>query len=254
MTNVVNRNAVNRDTLKRDTLKRDTLDRDTLDTAVAPDVQARGGRLTMPRSRGAASGLVVLALGAWGAAAPFVAPSLGMSYSLGSDWTVGRGWLEVLPGVVAIVGGLLLLTSRNRITGMLGGWLAAAAGAWFVIGRALAGPLGLGDVGTPVGDTEAQQAWVELAYFSGVGVLLVLFAAMALGRLSVRSVRDVEFVQRPVRRHDVAAPAAPATTVAAPAAAAPIEDARTEVIRDERPRRGGWRAALRGRSTADTTR
>ena len=44
------------------------------------------------------------------------------------------GWLEVLPGVVAVVGGLLLVRSRNRATAMLGGWLSVVAGAWFVVG------------------------------------------------------------------------------------------------------------------------
>ena len=62
-------------------------------------------------------------------------------------WTAARGWLEVLPGVATAVGGFLLLSSRNRFTAMLGAWLTVFAGAWFVVGRALAGPLGLGDVG-----------------------------------------------------------------------------------------------------------
>ena len=48
----------------------------------------------------------------------------------------------MLPGVVTVVGGLLLFGSRNGATAMLGGWLAVVAGAWFVVGRAFAGPLG----------------------------------------------------------------------------------------------------------------
>ena len=88
--------------------------------------------------------------------------------------------------------------SRNRATAMLGGWITVLAGAWFVVGRALAGPLGLGDVGTPVAVVESKSVVLELSYFYGLGALIIFLGAVALGRLSVRSVRDVEFAQRPV--------------------------------------------------------
>jgi hypothetical protein len=162
------------------------------------DTPHRGGRLRMRRSRGAASGLLLIVLGAWGAAVPFVGPTFDFSYSLGQDWTAGRGWLQVLPGAVAALGGVLLLVSGNRATAMLGGWLAVVAGAWFVVGRAFAGPLGLGDVGTPVASTETQRVWMELTTFYGLGALMVFLGALALGRLSIRSVRDVEYGRRPV--------------------------------------------------------
>lgn len=158
----------------------------------------RGGRLRMPRSRGAASGFLLILLGVWGAAVPFVGPSFDFAFSPGQDWTAGRGWLEVLPGVVTVIGGLLLVTSRNRATAMLGAWLSVIAGAWFVIGRAFAGPLGLGDVGTPVASSDTQRVWLELSYFYGLGALIVFLGALALGRLSVRTLRDVEYAQRPV--------------------------------------------------------
>ena len=37
-------------------------------------VHARAGRLQMPRSRGAASGFLLILLGAWGALIPFAGP------------------------------------------------------------------------------------------------------------------------------------------------------------------------------------
>lgn len=160
--------------------------------------RVRGSRLGMPRSRGAASGLLLIVLGAWGAAAPFIGHQLNFAFNSSQEWTSARGWLEVLPGVVAVVGGCLLALSRNRATGMLGGWLGVAAGAWFVVGRTFAGPLGLGDVGAPVAATESQRVALELAYFYGLGALIVFLGAMALGRLSIRSVRDVRFAERPV--------------------------------------------------------
>jgi hypothetical protein len=154
----------------------------------------------MQRSRGALSGFLLILLGAWGAIGPLVGPSF--DFAFGPDrmwaWSEARGWLQVLPGVVAIVGGFLLLISRNRATAMLGGWLGVLAGAWFVVGRATAGLLDIGDVGAPVAVTETKTLVLELAYFYGLGALIVFLGAAALGRISVRSVRDVEYVDSPV--------------------------------------------------------
>ena len=88
---------------------------------------------------------------------------------------------------------------------MLGGWLTVFAGAWFVVGRALAGPLGLGDVGAPVAATDTKRMVLELTYFYGLGSLIIFLGAIALGRLSVRSARDVAFAQRPCCRGAAAA-------------------------------------------------
>jgi hypothetical protein len=199
--------------------------------------RVRGGRLHMPRSRGAASGFLLILLGAWGAAAPFVGPYFDFSFSPGQDWTVGRGWLEVLPGAATVLGGLLLLVSGNRVTAMFGGWLTVIAGAWFVVGRAFAGPLGLGDVGTPVASSDTKGAWLELSYFYGLGALIVFLGALALGRLSVRSVRDVEYARRPVAAME---------TVDEPAQ---VSQSTTEVIpsrTEAEPRRRGWRNMFGG--------
>jgi len=163
-------------------------------------VHAGGGRFQMPRSRGAASGFLLILLGAWGALIPFVGPYFDFAFSPDRmwAWTTARGWLEVLPGVVAVVGGVLLLGSRNRFTAMLGGWLAVLSGAWFVMGRALDGPLRLGDPGAPVAATEAKRVGLELAYFYGLGALIIFLGAIALGRLSVRTARDVRYAHRSV--------------------------------------------------------
>jgi hypothetical protein len=185
--------------------------------------RVRGGRLRMPRSRGAASGFLLILLGIWGAAVPFVGPYFDFSFSPGQDWSAARGWLEVLPGAATVLGGVLLLVSRNRATAMLGGWLTVVAGAWFVVGRAFAGPLALGDVGTPVASSDTQRVWLELSYFYGLGALVVFLGALALGRLSVRAVRDVEYSQRQTIDRE------PVT-------------AETTEITDDAPRRStGWR-------------
>ena len=226
------------------------------DTRVRP----RGGRMTMPRSRGAMSGFLLILLGAWGALIPFVGPYFNFAFTPDQEWfwTIQRGWLEVLPGAATAVGGLLLLVSGNRATAMLGGWLTVLGGAWFVVGRALAGPLGIGDVGAPVADTETKRVWLELTYFYGLGALIVFLGALALGRLSVRSARDIAYAERdvaayeerPVANYSENYSERPAAAAAQPQPR-PNEDV-TEIqpagtATTERPRRG-WRDMFSGGS------
>lgn len=164
------------------------------------DTSARptGGRFRIPRSRGAISGLLLVVLGSWGALIPFVGPYFDFGYTGDGAWlwTTSRGWLEVLPGVVTIVGGLLLMLSRNRATAMFGSWLAIVAGAWFVVGRAFATVLTVGEIGAPSAAAPARALVLELTYFYGLGVLIVFLGAAALGRLSVRTLRDVSHARR----------------------------------------------------------
>ncbi|MFZ0833692.1 MAG: hypothetical protein WAM92_11510 [Mycobacterium sp.] len=175
------------------------------------DNDNRGGRMRIARSRGAASGILLMLLGVWGVLIPFIGPQLDFAYTPDQawTWTAARGWLEVLPGAATIAGGLLLLASRNRATAMFGSWLTVLAGAWFVVGRAFAGPLNLGDPGAPVASTETKRVWLELAYFSGLGAVIVFLGALALGRLSVRTLRDVQYAQRPVSETEPTPAAAP---------------------------------------------
>ncbi len=158
----------------------------------------RGGGLRIPRSRGALGGLAVLLLGIWGALIPFIGPYFHFGYTPDEPWvwSAARGWLEVLPGAAAAVGGLFMLVSGNRATAIVGAWLAAAAGAWFVVGPALSGPIGLGDIGRPIAGSEWKQALVQLTFFSGLGAVILFFASTSLGRLSVRSARDLAFGRR----------------------------------------------------------
>jgi hypothetical protein len=181
------------------------------------------------------SGFLLILLGAFGALIPFVGPYFDFAFTPDQPWTWtdARGWLEVLPGVAVVIGGLLLLVSGNRATAMLGGWLAVAGGAWFVVGRLLSGPLGIGDVGTPVATGENKTVALELAYFYGLGALIILLAALALGRTSVRSVRDVEFVDTAS-----AATVAPQQTLA---------DQPTEVVGPTAESNAGRRRGLRER-------
>jgi len=159
------------------------------------DSRSGFGSLHMPRSRGAFSGLLLIILGAWGALVPFVGPYFHFAYTPDQAWawSTARAWLEVFPGAVTAVGGFLLLISGNRATAMFGGWLAVIAGAWFVVGRTLATTLNLGDVGHPIAVREVKRAVLEIAYFSGLGALIVFLGGAVLARVTIRTARDVQF-------------------------------------------------------------
>jgi hypothetical protein len=151
------------------------------------------GMLRIPRSRGALSGVLLVLLGAWGGLIAFIGPYFHYAYTPDSAWsyTSGRLWLEILPGAGAVAGGVIALASASRPVAMFGAWLAAISGAWFalgaVIGRAWAGS-GL-SAGTPAGGT-LTRAVEQIGFFTGLGVVIVFLAALALGRLLVVGVRE----------------------------------------------------------------
>ncbi|HJQ00611.1 MAG TPA: hypothetical protein VJ851_03335 [Jatrophihabitans sp.] len=157
------------------------------------DRTGRTRTMRVPRTRGAVSGVLLILLGAWGALAPFIGPYFDYSYGTDSTWTwtAARGWLEVLPGAVTVVGGFLLLVSRHRVSGSTGGWLAALAGAWFVIGQSLASLWHIGSVGEPLSTRDSGRAAAQLGYFYGLGAVIIFLAAFGLGRLAVVGVRDL---------------------------------------------------------------
>jgi hypothetical protein len=150
------------------------------------------------------SGILLIVLGAWGALIPFIGPYFNLSYRPDTawHWTSARGWLEVLPGAVAFVGGLLLLMSGSRGVTRLGAWLGVGAGVWFIIGRSVSTWWNIGSPGRPAGSSDAIHAIETLVMFTGLGALILFFAATALGRLSVTSVRDARFVQRRMAKAD----------------------------------------------------
>ena len=156
------------------------------------------GMLRVPRSRGVLSGLLLVLLGAWGALIPFVGPYFHYAYTPDQAWTytTGRFWLEVLPGVATVVGGLIVLISASRPLAHFGAWLAALGGAWFALGSVI-GPTWSGmnmNAGTPVGGS-VTRALEQIGFFAGLGVVIVLVAGMALGRFSVIGVRDARLAK-----------------------------------------------------------
>lgn len=164
------------------------------------ELSGAGGRMRVPRTRGAVSGFALIVLGLWGGLAPFIGPYFDFAFTPQPGnawhWTAARGWFEVLPGAVALVGGLLLLVSANRAMTLLGAWIAVAAGAWFVVGPEVSPLLTLGSVGSPANGGQREQVLEALVYFTALGAAIVLFGALAAGRLSVHSVRDARLAAR----------------------------------------------------------
>jgi hypothetical protein len=151
--------------------------------------------LQVPRSRGAVSGTLLVLLGVWGALIPLVGPYFHYAYTPDAAWTftTGRIWLEIVPGAATFLGGIILLSSATRPMAMVGAELAAVAGAWFALGTVLS-PLWPAastlNPGSPAGNTVLMRQVEHLGFFTGLGVVIVFIAALALGRLTVVGVRD----------------------------------------------------------------
>jgi len=188
------------------------------------------GMLQMRRSRGAFSGFLLILLGLWGALIPFVGPYFHFAYTPDKAWTynTGRLWLELLPGAAVFLGGVLLMAARGRHTALFGTVLAAAAGAWFTLGPVLS-PLWNDHVamgGLPASGTVYMRIMEQLGFFTALGVVIVLVAGAALGRIAsvtsgIRPVEEVPETTVPVPVSPV--PARPVPASAVPADTVPVE-------------------------------
>jgi hypothetical protein len=159
------------------------------------------------------SGVLLVLLGLWGGLIPLVGPYVHYAYTPNHVWTItsGRVWLEILPAAGTLVGGLILLVSKLRPSALFGASLAAASGAWFAVGIWLA-PLWTSKLpaeGVPVGG-QVARAMEEIGFFAGLGVVIVCIAGLALGRLSLVTLRD----RRPTRRPETTADAETTETMA----------------------------------------
>ena len=150
------------------------------------------GMLQMRRSRGAFSGFLLVLLGLWGALIPFIGPYFHYAYTPDATWTynAARLWLEILPGAAVFLGGILLIVATGRHIAMFGSMLAMAAGAWFTLGTVLSPLWSAGHVvlgGAPVSSTVLMRTMEQVGFFTGLGVVVVLVAAAAAGRISAVS-------------------------------------------------------------------
>ena len=67
--------------------------------------------MRLARSTGAGGGLLIVILGIWGIFIPFVGPYFHYGFSPDSAWhfSSNRLWLDILPGLAAVLGGLALI-------------------------------------------------------------------------------------------------------------------------------------------------
>lgn len=147
--------------------------------------------MRIPRTRGALTGLAIVVLAAWGGLIPFVGPYF--DYQIGAGdawtWTSNRLFLDVIPGAAAVLGGLLLIMGTTRASARLGGWIALAAGIWFVIGPAMSMLWEDGRLGTGAATGSTGVRVLEwLGFYYATGVLIAALAGYAIGMLTGRPV------------------------------------------------------------------
>jgi hypothetical protein len=178
------------------------------------------GMLRVPRTRGALTGALLVLLGIWGGLVAFVGPYFHYAYTPDQAWTYtnGRLWLEILPAAGTILGGLIVGGSASRPVAIFGAWLAAASGAWFALGGLFSTLWTIGGtIGHPVGNN-AHRVVEQIGFFTGLGVVIVFLAAVALGRFTVIGHRERMAAEAPVVDQVPAAERIPADdTVTQPA-------------------------------------
>src|SRR6516165_7692899 len=132
-------------------------------TRTAPTRRTRA--MQLPRTTGAFSGTLIVLLGLWGALVPFVGPYFHYAFGGYTTWhyTSARLWLNIVPGAVAVIGGLMLLRASTRVSGLTAGWVALAAGVWFAVGPSvsLLWHHTIYPIGAPAGGhTHQMMEWV----------------------------------------------------------------------------------------------
>ncbi len=198
------------------------------------------GVLRVPRSRGALNGTLLVLLGAWGGLIAFIGPYFHYAYTPDKAWTytTGRLWLEIVPAAGAVLGGLILSTSASRPSAIFGAWLAALSGAWFALGGLFSTLWSIGGTGQPVGD-KLHRVVEQIGFFTGLGVVIVFLAAVALGRLTVIGARERLAAEAPaveqVPEEEVTEPARAHTAVPD----SELEDTRTDDLRADDTRVDG---------------
>jgi hypothetical protein len=154
----------------------------------------------IPRSRGGICGALLILLGLWGGLAPFVGPYFHFGFTPDTTWHYdsGRLYYSIIPGGAALLGGLLVVATRNRAVGIVGGLLAALGGAWFVVGNGVViivlnkkidpgGP-----IVTALSGPYALRPYFEMiSLFAGLGVLILFVGAIAVGRFSMLAASDL---------------------------------------------------------------
>jgi hypothetical protein len=164
----------------------------------------------IPRSRGAICGVLLILLGLWGGLAPFVGPYFHFGVMPDKAWAYnsGRLYYSIVPGGAVLLGGILVVVTRNRAIGVAGGLLAALGGIWFGLGEGIVldvlkktsivigAPIGAGSTAgggfAPAVSPVPIRVYLEqITLFGGLGLLIVLVGALAVGRFSMLAAKDL---------------------------------------------------------------
>jgi hypothetical protein len=153
----------------------------------------------IPRSRGGVCGVLLILLGLLAGLGPFVGPYIHFGYTPDKAWAYnsGRLYLSIVPGAVAVIGGLLALATRNRGVGVIGGVLGVLGGAWLVVGASFTSIVLKQTTISPgspiIWGASSERTYLEtVALFTGAGCLLIFVGALAAGRFSLIGARDVQ--------------------------------------------------------------
>ena len=171
--------------------------------AIGPERQTRARRWT---PAAIPVGVLLMALGAWAFIVPLVGPYFNFGFFTDSTWTFSaRHWeLLLLPGLAIALGGLVM-TMPSAGLGWLGGLLAAAGGAWLLVGPSLF-PLwtSTDHVAVDVPHNQTMTALLWIGYFYGTGALTVWLAGFGKGLVSRRTIVEDDTVieETPVERRD----------------------------------------------------
>lgn len=161
------------------------------------DTSSGRGMLRTAGSRGVVTGVVLVALGLWSVLVPLVGPYFGYALSVAGPWTRPWAalWLQIVPGMVILLCGLVLTLTQRRLAGLVSGVLAAVAGTWLAVGFAVWSwaPDGARADGVGAGGVSTAE---QIGMASGLGAVVTLVAGLAVGRFSVRGTRDVSAAQR----------------------------------------------------------
>ncbi|HWC40179.1 MAG TPA: hypothetical protein VG476_16705 [Acidimicrobiales bacterium] len=139
------------------------------------------------------AGIGAIVVGAWAAIVPFVGPSFGYTLGASGAWklTADHLYLQLAPGAAGVLAGLVFLgfvPGRDRALywrgmAVVAGLLAAAAGAWLVIGPdAYTVIRHVGANGRTLPTRSLGSLATQVGYYLGPGVLLAVFGGIAIGR------------------------------------------------------------------------
>jgi hypothetical protein len=155
----------------------------------------------IPLRRGSVCGLLLIVLGLWGGLAPFIGPYVHFGYTPDTPWhySSGRLYYSIIPGAAVLLGGVLCIITRSRAVGVCAGLLAALGGIWFTLGQTFMTVVLKKNIhaGNPIlhagATAQGLRAYLEtLTLFTGLGLLVAVLGALAIGRFSLLAATDID--------------------------------------------------------------